>query len=110
MDVSALDRKPTLLNALQVQRAILAGYPPLLRDAGVAGLVQVAFVVTAEGETRDARVVSTSHPAFGEPALAAVRAMRFRPGTLSGRAAGARVQIPVAFTVEKVEPAPARGT
>jgi hypothetical protein len=42
--------------------------------------------------------------------------MRFTPGELSGRATAARVQIPVAFTLEKTEPAattpaaPPRGT
>jgi hypothetical protein len=50
-------------------------------------------------------VVSTTHEAFGEPALAAVRAMRFRLGTLSGRAADARVQIPVSFSATRIVPA-----
>lgn len=105
VDVSALDRMPTLLNAPEVQRMLLTGYPPLLRDSGVTGQVQVAFVLTAEGATRDARVVSASHEAFAEPALVAVRAMRFTPGTLAGRAADARVQIPVSFSATRTEPA-----
>jgi protein TonB len=103
--VGALDRQPTLRNALQVQRLLQAGYPPLLRDAGVTGEVQVAFVVTEEGETRDVRVVSASNEAFGEPAVAAVRAMRFTPGELAGKATAARVQIPVSFTPVRTEPA-----
>jgi TonB family protein len=105
LDVGALDRQPTLRNALQVQRLLQAGYPPLLRDAGVTGEVQVAFVVTEEGETRDVRVVSASNEAFGEPAVAAVRAMRFTPGELAGKATAARVQIPVSFTPVRTEPA-----
>lgn len=111
VDVSALDRPPTLRNAAEVQRILVAAYPAELRATGVTGEVQVAFVVTAEGETRDVRVVSASNEAFGEPALAAVRAMRFTPGELAGRAATARVQIPVSFTLARTEPsAPPRGT
>ena len=105
VDVGALDRHPTLRNALQVQRLLRAGYPPLLRDADITGEVQVAFVVTEEGGTRDVRVVSASNEAFGEPALAAVRAMRFTPGELAGKATAARVQIPVSFTPVRTEPA-----
>jgi TonB family protein len=111
VDVSALDTKPALRNAAEVQRILVASYPAELREAGVTGQVQVAFVVTAEGETRDVRVVSASNEAFGEPALAAVRAMRFTPGELAGRAATARVQIPVSFTLARTEPsAPPQGT
>jgi TonB family protein len=111
VDVSALDRPPTLRNAGEVQRILVAAYPAELRATGVTGEVQVAFVVTAEGETRDVRVVSASNEAFGEPALAAVRAMRFTPGELAGRAATARVQIPVSFTLARTEPsAPPQGT
>jgi TonB family protein len=111
VDVSALDTKPTLRNAAEVQRILVAAYPAELRATGVTGQVQVAFVVTEEGETRDVRVVSASNEAFGEPALAAVRAMRFTPGELAGRAATARVQIPVSFTLARTEPsAPPQGT
>lgn len=110
VDVSALDVKPTLRNAAEVQAVLVAGYPPALRDAGVGGAAQVAFVVTAGGGTRDVRLVSATHEAFGEPAMAAVRAMRFVPGRLAGRAIAARVQIPVQFSPEKAEPAaPPRG-
>lgn len=107
VDVSALETKPRLLNATEVQRTLVAVYPAVLRDAGVTGRATVAFVVGTDGATRDARVVSTTHEALGEPALTAVRAMRFTPGRLGGRATPARVQIPVAFTLEKTEPAAA---
>ncbi|MEW5931905.1 MAG: M56 family metallopeptidase, partial [Gemmatimonadota bacterium] len=116
VDVSALEVKPRLVNATEVQRTLVAAYPPTLRDAGVTGRATVAFVVGADGATREARLVDVTHQALGEPALTAVRAMRFTPGRLSGRATAARVQVPVEFTLEKTEPAattpaaPPRGT
>ncbi|MET0395986.1 MAG: M56 family metallopeptidase [Longimicrobiaceae bacterium] len=99
VDVGALDRQPALRNAPEVQRVLQAGYPPALRESGVTGLATVAFVVGTDGATRDVRLVSASREEFGEPALAAVRAMRFTPGELAGRAATARVQIPVMFSL-----------
>jgi TonB family protein len=105
VDVSALEVKPRLLNGLEVQRTLMAAFPPTLRDAGAAGRATVAFVVGADGVTRDAELVATTHEALGEPALTAVRAMRFTPGRLGGRATAARVQIPVAFTLERTDPA-----
>jgi len=105
VDVGALDRQPALRNAPEVQRVLQAGYPPALRDSGVTGLATVAFVVGTDGATRDVRLVSASREEFGEPALSAVRAMRFTPGELAGRAATARVQIPVMFSPAKPAPA-----
>lgn len=105
VDVGALDRQPALRNAPEVQRVLQAGYPPVLRDAGVTGMATVAFVVGTDGAVRDVRLVSATREEFGEPAVAAVRAMRFTPGELAGRAATARVQIPVSFSL--VKPAPA---
>lgn len=105
VDVAALDTKPVLRNPQEVQRVLQEGYPPLLRDAGITGLAQVAFVVTAEGTTRDVRLVSATHEAFGEPAVAAVRTMRMTPGTIRGLATEARAIVPVSFTPAVVQPA-----
>ncbi|HEV2146467.1 MAG TPA: M56 family metallopeptidase, partial [Longimicrobiaceae bacterium] len=107
VDVQALDRQPEVRNREEVWAILKEGYPPLLRDAGIMGEAMVEFVVTAEGATSDVRLVSASHAAFGEPALAAARAMRFTPGELGGRATAARVRMPFAFTLSLPEPSAA---
>lgn len=104
VDVAELDRKPTLTNAAQVGRLLQEIYPPLLRDAGIAGDAQVTLVVRADGFPEDVRLVSASHPAFGEAAVAVLRAARFTPGSLGGRTTAARVQVPVSFSLEAGAP------
>jgi TonB family protein len=95
--LSSMERVPDLRNLPEVQRLIEAGYPPALRDSGVTGMATVTFVVGADGAARDVRLVEATGEAFGEPALAAVRAMRFTPGELAGSAATVRVRLPESF-------------
>jgi TonB family protein len=74
-------------------------YPPLLRDAGVQGRVIVAAVVDTMGraESGSVRIVLSDNPGFDRAALATVRAARFRPARIYGRAVRVLVQVPVVF-------------
>jgi TonB family protein len=74
-------------------------YPPLLRAAGVQGRVIVAAVVDTMGqaETGSVRIVLSDNPGFDRAALATVRAARFRPARIYGRAVRVLVQVPVVF-------------
>jgi TonB family protein len=74
-------------------------YPPLLRDAGVQGRVIVAAVVDTIGqaEAGSVRIVLSDNPGFDQAALATVRAARFRPARIYGRAVRVLVQVPVVF-------------
>lgn len=92
-----VDRQPELLDAQATRLLLQQGYPPLLRDAGVQGSVVVSMVVGADGLVHAPRVVSASHDAFREPALAAAAAMRFRPARKDGRAVPVRLSLPIEF-------------
>ena len=74
-------------------------YPPLLHQAGVQGRVMVAAVVDTLGraESGSVRIVLSDNPGFDGAALATVRAARFRPARVYGRAVRVLVQVPVVF-------------
>jgi periplasmic protein TonB len=74
-------------------------YPPLLRAAGVQGQVIVTAVVDTLGvaENGSVRIVRSDNPGFDAAALATVRAARFRPARIYGRAVRVLVQVPVVF-------------
>jgi len=97
LQLADVDDQPELVNRAAVRRQLQEGYPPLLRDAGVEGLVTVSMVVGADGLTRLPAVIHTDHEAFREPALAAVAGMRFQPAKKDGRAVAVRVALPIAF-------------
>ncbi|HKC48138.1 MAG TPA: energy transducer TonB [Gemmatimonadales bacterium] len=74
-------------------------YPPLLRAAGVQGRVIVSAVVDTLGQAENGsvRIVLSDNPGFDGAALATVRAARFRPARIYGRAVRVLVQLPVVF-------------
>jgi len=74
-------------------------YPPDLQRSGVAGRVQLVFVVRPDGSTDQIRVASSTNPAFEEPAIRAVRRWRFEPGEKDGKAVSTRVRITIPFNV-----------
>ena len=74
-------------------------YPPLLRAAGIQGQVTVTAVVDTLGlaENGSVRIMRSDNPGFDAAALATVRAARFRPARIYGRAVRVLVQVPVVF-------------
>lgn len=77
-------------------------YPPLLRAAGVQGRVIVAAVVDTLGQAENGsvRIVLSDNSGFDAAALATVRAARFRPARIYGRAVRVLVQVPVVFRLD----------
>jgi TonB family protein len=75
------------------------GYPPLLRRAGVGGIVIVQLVIDTLGraEPGSPRVVSSPNPAFNQPALNAIEHALFRPARVRGQAVRVRMRFPVRF-------------
>jgi TonB family protein len=90
---SLVQESPELLSAPT------PAYPPLLRAAGVQGQVIVTAVVDTLGlaENGSVRIVRSDNPGFEAAALATVRAARFRPARIYGRAVRVLVQLPVVF-------------
>jgi TonB family protein len=94
---------PVLVNGEAVTRALQQQYPPMLREAGVRGQAQVRFRVTEEGTPTDLRTIQASHPAFGEAAVQALAAARFRPARIGGSAVAYTVTLPVRFELSGEE-------
>ncbi len=89
--LSDLDQKPRVV----YQPAPL--YPPELARKSMQGTVYVLFVVDKTGRTRDLVVQKSTHPAFNEPALKAVKQWKFEPGKRKGQPVQFRMRVPITF-------------
>jgi TonB family protein len=98
-DLSTVERRPQLRNRGDVGRFLERNYPPIMRDSRVPGEVQVSFVIGTNGrvETQSVQVLSSTHPAFEEPAIRALERMRFAPAVAEGRRVRVRVLLPIQF-------------
>lgn len=72
-------------------------YPAELRGKKVEGVVQLFFVVDADGRVVDPRVEKSPHPAFIQPALDAVRKWRFEPAMRGGKKVASKMKVPIRF-------------
>ncbi len=74
-------------------------YPPVLERAGIGGRVIAQFVIDTTGHPESAgfRVISTTNPAFNEPAKEMIMKSVFRPGRVRGQAVRVQVQQAVSF-------------
>ena len=72
-------------------------YPTSMRLTGTEAEVMVEFVIDQTGRVRDAHAISSPHPAFADPAVAAVMTWRFIPGYENGQAVNTRAHIPMQF-------------
>jgi protein TonB len=98
-DISAVEVRPELSNRSEVGRALERNYPPLLRDAGVGGTVQLRFRVNEDGRVDPAsiEVVSTDNEQFADAAKKVVERMRFRPAKVNDRPVKVLVELPISF-------------
>jgi TonB-like protein len=78
-----------------------AGYPDLLRQAGVQGRVVLEAVIDTLGhvEPGSVLVVESAHPAFVAPAQHSLLGSLFRPARVQGRAARVRVRLAFDFVL-----------
>jgi TonB family protein len=93
----SVEEPPALANATEVQRAVGRNYPVLLRDAGISGRARVRFAVKEDGTVDPASitVLDASRDAFGDAAKRVLRAARYRPARVNGRAV--RVMVTTSF-------------
>lgn len=61
------------------------------------GKVNIIFIVDERGRVADARVRSSTDPAFEDPALRAVKKWKFEPGKRGGKAVRFRMLAPITF-------------
>lgn len=89
---------PQLLNASEVERALVRNYPALLRDAGVGGRVVLWLLIDENGRVIDTDVrESSGQLAFDSAAARVGEIMRFSPGMNREDRVRVWVSLPVVF-------------
>jgi periplasmic protein TonB len=76
-------------------------YPPVLQSAGIAGSVDLQYVVdtTGHAEANSFKVLKTTHQAFVEPAKEAILKGVFKPAKFKGQPVRQLVQQRISFKV-----------
>jgi len=92
-NISQLDRVPEPIVQPPPQ------FPVQLKKDVERAEVVVEFIVDSRGDTRDVRVVSSTHAGFEHAAVEGVGKWRFRPGMKTGRKVNTRMMVPIRFTV-----------
>ncbi|HST61168.1 MAG TPA: energy transducer TonB [Longimicrobium sp.] len=102
-ELRAVEVQPRPTNLAVLRRELERLYPPVLRDAGREGLVQVRFAITAEGAVREGSVTitSSSEPGLNVATMQAIQVLRFRPALVGGRAVPVWVELPIQWSVGK---------
>ena len=77
-------------------------YPSAMLLTKTEAKVVVEFIIDTTGRVRDAKCVETPHPAFAEPAVAAITEWRFIPATKDGHAINTRARLPIQFRLNGV--------
>jgi TonB family protein len=91
---------PRLVNEEEVQKAMEANYPPLLKEAGIGGTVGVYMFVDTTGMVKDRRIKEGSgHQPLDDAALRVVGAYRFEPARNGDKKVAVWVSLPITFTV-----------
>jgi periplasmic protein TonB len=93
--------RPSLQNARVVQQALMRHYPPLLRDAGIGGTVQVWFFIDENGRVQNTRINQTSgYDAFDQAALRIADIMEFSPAYNRDQRVPVWVSLPITFEIQ----------
>lgn len=102
-ELSAVEEQPRPSNVQELQRQLERNYPPLLRDAGVTGTVQVRFRVMENGQVdaESITVTSSTHEQFNDPTIRSVQRLRFRPARVNNRPVKVWVELPIQWTIAR---------
>ena len=91
-------RAPELLNRDEIQAALEAEYPPLLRDAGIGGTAKVWFFIDEEGVVQQVMInTSSGHQALDDAALRVGHVFRFSPARNRDKATAVWVAMDLRF-------------
>jgi TonB family protein len=97
-DTPPMTKRPELRNAAQVQEAVHANYPPLLRDAGISGAPSIALYVDERGRVERMQISrSSGYPALDQAALNVAAVMQFSPGENERGPVGVWIELPIGF-------------
>jgi TonB family protein len=93
--------RPQLKNNRQVADALMRYYPPMLRDAGIGGTVNVWFFIDENGRVRNTKINRPSgYDAFDEAALKVADMMEFTPAYNRDQKVPVWVALDVTFEVQ----------
>lgn len=91
---------PEILNREEIITALSREYPPVLRDAGVGGIVKVYFYIDDMGVVRNTRVhESSGFEQLDEAAIKVANLYRFSPALNRDQKVPVWVSFPVSFQV-----------
>ncbi len=93
-DINNLDQRPVA----RVQNP--PQYPYEMSRAGISGEVAVEFIISANGDVVDTRVIRSSHREFEVPAMQAVQKWKFKPGRKGGKAVATKASQLIEFNLE----------
>ncbi len=92
--------KPEILNRGEVLQALMRLYPPVLRDAGIGGTVEVWFFISEDGTVIDSRVSEPStHIQLNEAALEVANVFKFSPALNRETIVQVWIRLPITFEV-----------
>jgi periplasmic protein TonB len=76
-------------------------YPPVLQSAGIAGRVEMQYIVdtTGHAEQSSFKILKSTHQAFEEPAREAIMKAVFKPARFRGRPVRQLVQQAISFKI-----------
>jgi TonB family protein len=91
--------RPDITNRAEVARAMEESYPPLLKDAGIGGTVNVWFFVAETGTVERVLVnESSGHEALDDAALSVASLIQFTPALNGEKAVPVWISLPITFT------------
>jgi TonB family protein len=97
--LSEVSSPPKLAAPSAALRVIQSSYPSALRARGVAGEVELQFVVLPTGkvEAGSVEVLDASVPEFADAAKGAVEKLEFVPAKVGANPVRTRVVLPIAY-------------
>jgi len=86
---------------VQIINQVKPKYPPVLQQAGIAGSVDVQYVVGLDGhvEHESWKILRSTNKAFEDPAREAIFATVFKPAKIKGQAVRQLVQQRISFNI-----------
>lgn len=91
--------RPDIKNRSEIARAMEREYPPLLRDAGIGGTVNVWFFIDETGEVQRVMVTESSgHKALDDAAVKVGEIIEFTPALNRDKQVPVWISLPITFT------------
>ncbi|MEO7362971.1 MAG: energy transducer TonB [Gemmatimonadaceae bacterium] len=97
--IAELSNPPKLSSQTNAARLIQESYPDELKRRKVGGLVELQFVVDAQGNVvaGSVEIVDATQTALGEAAKKMAGRLTFEPGKLNGNKVKAKVVLPIIY-------------